>query len=626
MVKRRDVLKLGLAAGGSSVLAASRVMGQDQDLLKYLCPPDGFPVWNFKPSPNATPFVAKLFIPPIKQPVPQLTPAPDPRAHQLYQRFPPKQFYEVHETEFRWQYHPQPPYSDSSGKGVSWSWGFDGVTPGPIYQARYGEPILVRRYNNLPPVGQSQVTFALPSTTTHLHNAHTASESDGYPMDWIDSGEFWDHHYANFPLGNHPNEKLSTLWYHDHRMDFTAANVYAGLSGFYLLFDEQDSGNEQDPNPAAWRLPSGKYDVPLMLHDVIFTETGQVVFDIFNTDGILGDKYTVNRKIQPYFQVERRKYRFRIIDGGPSRFYQLSLSSGKPFIVITGDGNFQPEPFLSESIYLSVGQRVDVIIDFSQYKAGDQIYLLNRLEQINGKGPSGRLIDGDPQTLGVMRFDVIEATGPDPSRIPDYFRPLPQIDLREVKFHRTWEFDYDGGLWTINGEVFEANRIDAGVEINSAEVWTLRNNGKNWSHPIHCHFTEFLILEINGKPYPHTHVQSAEQRRKVFIPEFPEEGQAPAQAWMRREPVKVFMGGPRRDVATLLPGDEIKVFFRFKDFHGKYVMHCHNVVHEDHAMMIRWDIVDQGFPGPRRDPDLPAHLEERPGSATVQKNAKDKKP
>src|SRR5688572_1937623 len=181
---------------------------------------------------------------------PPLNPPPDPAAHQLWGKHPPKKLYTIYEQEFRWVYHPDPPYNAGS-----WGWGFDGITPGPTYHARYGEPILVRRFNNLPTVSNSKVTFALPSTSTHLHNGHTASESDGNPQDWIDSGEFWDHHYCCFPSGNIAEEKLTTLWYHDHRMDFTAANVYAGLSGFFLFFDEQDSGNENDPNSAAWRLP-----------------------------------------------------------------------------------------------------------------------------------------------------------------------------------------------------------------------------------------------------------------------------------------------------------------------------------------------------------------------------------
>ena len=152
-MRRRDVLKLALAAGGAGALAARGAAAQDEDLLKYLCPPDGFPDPLSRPSPKAEAFAAELFVPPVKRPTPALDPPPDPRAHQRYAEFPPKKFYEIRETEFQWQYHPHPPYSDARGRGVSWSWGFDGTTPGPTYHARYGEPILVRRHNALPPVG-----------------------------------------------------------------------------------------------------------------------------------------------------------------------------------------------------------------------------------------------------------------------------------------------------------------------------------------------------------------------------------------------------------------------------------------------------------------------------------------
>ena len=572
MVKRRDVLKLGLAAAGSGLIGAKGAKAQSPELLKYLCPPDGTtPDLVTRPSPPSRPFVAPLNVMPLKEPVAKLDPPPNPRAHQRYAEFLPKKFYEIRETEFRWVYHPDAPYNVGS-----WSWGFDGITPGPTYHARYGEPILARRFNTLPKVGQSKVTFALPRTTTHLHNGHTASESDGYPMDFIQAGEYWDHHYCNFPSGFDDREKLTTLWYHDHMMDFTAANVYAGLNGFYLLFDENDSGNENDPNPKAWRLPSGNYDVPLILHDVLFDSYGQVSFNPFNTDGILGDKFTVNRIIQPFFQVEPRKYRFRILNGGPSRFYQLYLSTGQPFVVITGDGNFLPKPVTAESIYLSVAQRTDVILDFSRYQPGDQIILQNRLEQVNGKGPSGRMLDpGD----GIMRFDVVASTGLDNSQIPDQFRELPPIpeDLSKFK-QRVWVFDYLGGLWTINEQIFDESRADAAIEQGSGEVWIFRNNGKNWSHPIHSHFTEFLLREVNGRVIHPTTVQSTEGRRHYEYED-------------AAVPIKVFMGGQRRDIATLLPNDGLKVFMRWEDFLGKYVMHCHNVVHEDHAMMIRWDIV-----------------------------------
>ncbi|MBT9316922.1 multicopper oxidase family protein [Leptothoe spongobia] len=629
MHRRRDFLKIGLATGGFSLLGGQSAAAQNhEEWLQYLCPPNTFPPDLSVPSPPVTPFKMPLFIPQAKKPVSQLSPLPDPLSHQLYDRYSPKKFYLTYEQEFLWCFHPDPPYNQGT-----WCWGFDGSSPGPTYIAKYGEPILVRRVNNLPPIGHPDrhVHFGLPSTTTHLHNAHTASESDGDPNDWIDPGEFWDHHYGNFPSGNDPLQKLTTLWYHDHRMDFTAANVYAGLWGAYLLFDEYDTGNENDPDPQAWRLPSGKYDIPLLLQDLQFDQQGQMVFNLFNTDGVLGDRFTVNRIIQPHLKVERRKYRFRILNGGPSRFYQVFLYDGKamdkcrPFVVITGDGNFLEEPIEADSIYLSVAQRVDVIIDFSQYEVDDHVYLLNLLEQTNGKGPSGRMLDPNPKDA-LMRFDVVEAQAPDPSRIPDYFRKLQSVDLADVRRDRNWTFDYDGGLWTINGQIMDPQRIEAVIERGSAEIWTFRNSGNDWAHPIHNHFTEFIILEVNGKAvYPKQIQTGGHTLRRSFVEDIESQ----------RDHVDVFMGGPRRDVVSLLPGDEIKVYIRFSDFLGKYVMHCHNVVHEDHAMMIRWDVVPagEGVPNPERastyykentkqfpDPRPPAqpHLEARPGTSTSQ--------
>jgi FtsP/CotA-like multicopper oxidase with cupredoxin domain len=589
--------------------------------LRFLCQPDGEPLeYEAHPSPKAMPFKDSLFIPPVKQPENDpLSPAPDPSAHQRYAEFPPKKFYVNHEQEIRWVYHSDAPYD----KGT-WSWGIDGTTPGPTFHARYGEPILVRRFNDLTIEAVSHVKFGLPSTTRHLHNAHTASESDGFPDDWIEPGEFQDHHYGNFPSGFDDREKLTTLWYHDHRLDSTAANVYAGLVGFYLLFDEQDSGNENDPSPKAWRLPSGKYDIPLVLHDLLFDQDGQLAFNRRNTGGILGDRYTVNRIIQPRLEVEARKYRFRLLNGGPSRFYQLFLGKNgsdtpldHPFIVITGDGNLQPEPLETTSVYMGVAQRVDVILDFSKFKHGDQLYLENRLEQYDGRGPSGRLISNpgaNNHQHQLMRFDVVAAKGKDNSRIPARFRDFPPVNLSEVRRERVWNFDNIGGHWLVNGQLMDPNRIDAGIDQDAPEIWSFRNTGNKWLHPIHSHFTEFIILEVNGAPVYRDEVQVrprvrglryGDPKRQPFERVFQGKAGATDEYILGTNVIQgqnaTFMGGLRRDVALLLPNTEMKVYMRWKDFLGRYVLHCHNVVHEDHAMMIRWDILPpgKGFEGSR---------------------------
>jgi FtsP/CotA-like multicopper oxidase with cupredoxin domain len=572
---RRKALKLGAAATGAGLVGGRAMAQVPQNGLVF---PDGYvPGFIARPSPPATPFAAPLNVMPVAKPVPAsaLNPAPDPARHQRYNEFVPKKFYLQTLTEFKWVYHPEPPYDQGS-----WAYGFNGMTPGETFHARYGEPILVRRINKLPPVGTGAIGFAMPSATIHTHNGHQASESDGNPVDFTFPGEFWDHHYPGIYAGFDQSEALSTLWYHDHRLDFTATNVYAGLHGFYLLFDDIDSGNERDKNPHALRLPSGKYDVPLMLNDVLFDQNGNPTWDfagahpipgsevggyinnpVYTNHGMIGDRFVVNRIIQPYFQVERRKYRFRVLNSGPSRLYKLYLtkagSDAEPFVVISNDGNLLPHPIETDSMMLYVANRHDIIVDFSKYKAGDQLYLTNRLEtRPDGAGFTGRLLDQGDQ---IMRFDVVGGEVEDPSRIPDFMRPLPKIDLSSVKRERVFNFDYDNGLWTVNGKLMDPNRIDVAVEQGSAEIWTIRNGGNNWAHPVHMHFEEFQIIEINGKPVPHDSVLRA-----------------------------------RKDVVELAPGDEVKFFARWRDFLGKYVLHCHNVVHEDHAMMLRWDIVPPG--------------------------------
>ncbi|MEX2497965.1 MAG: multicopper oxidase domain-containing protein [Wenzhouxiangellaceae bacterium] len=594
MPKRRDILKLGAVAGGLG-MASSGAMARGAVPQSGLVFPQGFTPSIFeRPSPPATPFKDPLYRMPVASPVPpaSLNPNPDSRRHQRFLDFPPVKYYREVLQERRWRYHSDAPYADGS-----WSYTMNGAIPGPTYHAHYGEPVFVRRINRLPDIGKGKVPFALPSTTMHLHNGHTASESDGIPTDFMNPGEFWDHHYANFPAGFDNREIMNTLWYHDHRLDFTAPNVYAGLSGFYLLFDDLDSNNENDPNPNAFRLPSGEYDIPLIFHDVQFSQDGQAIFDFFaagelpgvtekspddsspstiyrGTDnitlfGMLGDKITVNRIIQPFLEVEARKYRFRLLNGGPSRFYDFWLRleradgtvvenhPGLKFYIVSNDGNLLPEPIEAENVEVWVANRYDVVVDFSAFEPGDKVYLVNRMDmRRDGAAPTGKMLDEGEL---AMRFDVVPAQAEDPSRIPDFMRELPDINMSEVRRERTWVFDYDNGLWTVNGKLMDANRIDANIEQGSAEIWTIRNAGNTWAHPIHTHFEEFQILEINGRP-----VTDGDLKRA------------------------------RKDIIELGPNTEVKFFGRWRDFFGTHVMHCHNVVHEDHEMMIQWRIVPPG--------------------------------
>ena len=196
---------------------------------------------------------------------------------------------------------------------------------------QYGEPVMIRYHNKLPSVKKAQA-FGIAEMSTHLHNGHTPSESDGNPLDYFGSEHdptptcphgYRDQHYPNVYVGvtkyggiGYLREALGSLWFHDHHLDYTAQNVYKGMFG--LLQPVRRCGHwrrgHRDLN-----LPSGEFDVPMFFNDFVFDRDCQTVFDLFNLDGILGDKFTVNGAIQPFFNVKKRRYRLRLYNPGPAR-------------------------------------------------------------------------------------------------------------------------------------------------------------------------------------------------------------------------------------------------------------------------------------------------------------------
>src|SRR5215469_4627074 len=383
LTSRRDLIKMGLLTAGGMLVAKSGISARAQQVTtnnptssgqntspgtNQNCVPG-----NQTASPQTRPFVQPLTVMPIVQAVPSLSPeptlTPNTRAGEVraaaFQapqidtvRFPvvPSTLYNMNQRQFVASHSPDLP--------AQTIWGFDDGTgtrsPGPTYQAFYGRPQLTRNTNSLPAVNQVNNTgFGFPSVSTHLHNAHTPSESDGNPCDFYSAGHFCDQYYPNVLAGfnsDHKsngdiNEALSTLWYHDHRVDSTSQNTYKGLVGFYCLFNQFDTGNEH----TGFRLPSfPEFDIPLAFADKVYDpKSGQLVFDLFNLDGILGDKFLVNGVIQPFLVVSPRRYRFRLLDPGPSRFYSFFLTGNvggtgnpttNPFFLIGTDGNLLPNP------------------------------------------------------------------------------------------------------------------------------------------------------------------------------------------------------------------------------------------------------------------------------------------
>lgn len=601
---RRDLFKMGLLTSAGYLVAKHGLSSRVADAQVS--------------SPfTVTPFVDPLPIMPIKRPVSikgevNLLTGPAPtikpnnaggegrtRDHQAFVKypakfpFPPQVLFEVHQRENR-------AISVHRDLPLQCMWGFDGFVPGVTYHARYGEQILVRNFNDLPDPPFCG-GFGLDQVSTHLHNLHTPSESDGFPCDYFPDPQrpaiakafFYDHHYPNVLAGfasTHPpdgdiNESLSTLWYHDHRVEFTAQNVYKGLAGFYLLFNQFDTGDEN----TGFHLPGVRdpkdfyanvqFDIPLMLNDKVFDEDREIFFDLANTDGILGDKFFVNGKIQPFLTVKPRRYRFRVLNSGPSRFYQIFLSTkgpngfpgdntntAIPFWHISNDGNLLPRPIKVNNVVISVAERMDIVIDFAKW-AGKTLYLENRWEQDDGRGPKENIEESDPLPAGqgnfLLQFRVEAGTFPDNSvnfeTTQVQFYALPPREAPRVT--RNFKFERGNGQWQINGKLFPADCgvVRLRVKQNTAEQWNLENSSGGWMHPIHIHFEEFQTISRNGKAIVAGNVEFS-----------------------------------RKDVNRLQHGELNKLFFRFRDFDGRYPMHCHNVIHEDHAMMLRWDIDQTG--------------------------------
>ncbi|MCY1274322.1 Spore coat protein A [compost metagenome] len=574
---RRTFLKLGAAAMLAPVLLRSSEGRAATPVLP--------------PSPPTTPWLVTLpnAITPL-QAVATLTPSPTIAAniaggeagrapHQRYAELTgvlgKPLLYELKAKErLDWVFHPAYPPQRI--------WGYEGntpgaVSPGPVIFARYGKPVIVRFRNQLP---QNHVGFGTPEISTHLHNAHTGSESDGFPGDYYSAkkagptltapGAFKDHFYPNIYAGydqlqNHigdPREALGTLFYHDHTLDFTAANMVRGLAGYYLLFDNVDSGNERDPSPNALRLPSHPYDYPLVFSDRRFDARGVMVYDQVNPEGTLGDKVLVNGYIEPVLRVAARRYRLRFLNGGPSRFYAFYLQSAagknQPFTFIASDGNLLPAPLLNQTNFqLGMAERADIVVDFSKYPIGTTLYLVNKMRQEDTR--EGKDIK-DPGTR-VLKI-VVDRVPPaqDLSQVPAVLRPLPPITAAQIAAApvRRWVFERSSGMWSINAKLFNVNIPRASITQGRAEIWELVNPEDGWTHPIHIHFEEGQII---GKIVKGVSVPVPPQHRG------------------------------RKDVYVIDAFTTLRVFLRFRDFKGKYVMHCHNLIHEDHSMMLRFDIV-----------------------------------
>lgn len=511
------------------------------------------------------------------------------------------------------------------------------AAPGATFEAVRGTPVNVTWKNNLVDAGGAPLPHlflidptlhwanpnAMPMPTapfsatgyaaaqspvpivTHLHGGEVASGSDGNPEAWFTPGnaligpKFTS---ATYNYGN--TQPAATLWYHDHTLGITRQNVYAGLAGFYLLRDPADAN--------ARSLPSGRFDVPLVIQDRAFLDDGSLDFPSagVNPDDhpywgpeTFGDVIVVNGKSWPNMNVDRRAYRFRVLNGSNARFYNLALSNIAKFTQVSTDGGYLPKPAVLRNLVIAPGERADIVIDFSKMPAGTKILMTNVAA---APFPAG--IAADPATVGqIMQFTVNRTRAANAFEAPKSLNKLPFLKANAPTRVLTLNeiMGINGPLSSaLDGQMYQAPASEL-PRVGSTEIWEIVNTTAD-THPIHLHLIQFQLMSrqafdpigysaawdaLNGQGMlplmqPTVAVQTA-----PYLLGRPRPAPVNERGW--KDTIQMNPGEVTRIIVRYAPTDAPLAFavpgvnlFKFDPTFGPgYVWHCHILDHEDNDMM-----------------------------------------
>lgn len=465
-------------------------------------------------------------------------------------------------------------------------WGYEGEYPGPTFEARRGVPVQVEWRNELPaehlfPVDQ-HIHGAMPPapavrTVPHLHGSRTTPESDGLPEKWFASGHAAVYHYPN-------DQHAATLWYHDHALGITRLNAYAGLSGFYLLRDEQEDG---------LGLPRGDYELPIVLQDRTLDEQGQLKYVPTKEDGtaaapgvwapeFFGDLPVLNGAIYPYLEVEPRRYRLRLLNAANSRFFNLYFNLARratdvPALIgfeqIGSDGGLLAKPVELTHVLLGPAERADLLVDFSEH-AGKTVTLSN-----NAASPYpgwAVLVGAHPPLDELMQFRVtLPLSGKTTAGLPAALVSVPRYNAAEAVRTRDFvlreKMDAQGNTLSvlINDQHYD-EAVTEQPKLGTLEKWRFINTTDD-AHPMHLHLVQFQILERQGFDRGQFALGRLQLVGTARPPEANEAG------W--------------KDTAVVSPGDVLSILVKFEGYTGRYVFHCHMLEHEDNDMMRPYEVV-----------------------------------
>lgn len=408
------------------------------------------------------------------------------------------------------------------------AWLFNGLLPGPTLRARRGDRAQIRLQNQL----------AEP-TVVHWHGLLVPDEQDGHPRFAVGPGESFDY---DFPVV----QRAGTFWYHPHPHHLTAGQIHRGLAGFFLVGDEEED---------ALALPAGDREILLLLQDR--EGDAELAFEYAPTGedlhrGMLRDVPYGNGIRSPALDVIGARYRFRVLNASQARIYRLGLSDGTPLTVIGNDGGLLPSAVEVDDVYLGVGERIDLLLDFTSLAVGRRLMLRSLPFELPGS-PAGAGSQGAEMDLLEVRR--VEGTGSGDPEIPSVLSRVDPLPAPEGERLFALESPAAGDVHRINGLAFDMERVDEQIALGRVERWVFRNDSA-LPHPMHLHGTHFQVESRTGG------------RAAVYPYE---------RGW--------------KDTVLVLPLETVSVLVRFDQYRGIFLLHCHNLQHEDLGMMLNVEVV-----------------------------------
>ncbi|MGZ3679906.1 MAG: multicopper oxidase family protein [Ktedonobacterales bacterium] len=519
-------------------------------------------------------------------------------------------------------------------------WAYQGSVPGPTIEVRRGQRVQIEWVNDIPahaPYPVTAVTAPDPTSDTppdqipqnqpgrsggqvnsvlarvppwlvvHLHGGRIEAIYDGWTENGILSGQSLLMRYTN-------DQRAAMLWYHDHAMGITRFNVYAGLFGLYLIRDDEED---------ALGLPSGPYEIPLLLQDRnLDTDadgqlTGQLLHKVEDsTMEFFGPFTTVNATLWPYAPVEARQYRLRLLNGANARTFRLMLldDTGQPIpegiVQIGTDGGLLGAPVAlpRDGLVLAPAERADLIVDFRAYR-GQRLTLVNTAgAPFDGAAPAQPPGTPDPARrladASVMQFRVgpeaVDDTFVLPPALSSSYRRLTADLIPAGAVRRIVALVEDAGMLTLRelaaprasdaatGEPLIAVTDDQGVTTSyrivarhfedtvnwfvaygATEIWQFLNLTED-THPMHVHLVQFQAV---ARDHYNTRGFDSARGGTTAPVTFESHGTLDANetGW--------------KDTVRVNPGELLTIAATFDGYTGRYMYHCHLLEHEDHDMM-----------------------------------------